>query len=1091
MLTRLLHSMVTLGAIIVAYELYVLTVVPLLEPPHVVARKQERITEKDREYANRAVGKYQRLLSAYFAPDHWSQIREPKVIESGAVMLVLDDYDRHDDNRVDMTHFALVIFPTPRDQSAAPPRDAIILEAPQGAHLQFDDHFHPERGQIGQIVRGVFPGPITIRSDMKEPGPDDDLLVETSDVEMNSKLLVSPNEVRFRLGQNVGSGRELEIRLLKDEQAESRSGGMKVAGVETLEIRREVKLRAFLGTSSLLPGGAPEPKNEDRAASNGRQLIRRLPLAEATSISVFSSLLGKGQGRVHLVSAGEPASPQAAAAPSKPPVDVTCTGPFHFDFQSYIASFDRDVEVVQLNPEGPSDQMSCQQLDIHFGPKAPADDGSPPSADFAHDEQKDLARLTAESVIAQGYPVVVVSPSRQAEARANKIELQIPQRKVILSGGQDVSLAQGQNILRAPTIQYQQPDRDATTKIGNFHADGPGTLQYVPNPKKPDQVFTAAWKAQVELGRNSGQPVFTLTGRPQLIMTGMGELTADQVIVYLREVAAVADGEPANDGTEPAPNREKIQVRPDRLNAIGQVEVNSPQLLARTRELKTTFHEESPLAAQAGSGAVGRGLPGDRPADNSSRLNLAPGSSSPNAKTNQIAADEIDLVVALRGTHPAPTNLVCNGHVAFRDVPKPGETEQLDVRGGQLVADQLDTAARMIIHGAAANEPPGSQLTEIKAHGMTMHATDVQLDEAQNRLWVDGPGVATITPTHDLMSKSTAAPTPFDIHWQGGLNFDGRQVVFDRQITVVGADDRLWCDQLIGTLAAPIKFGQRVDPQTARLAEVECRGSVIIDHLTRDATGTVTSHDRGQLNRLTINQLTNRISGDGPGVLRSTSSRDAAQFNAMPATATTKQPAANPAQLHFLRVDFQRGLDGNILTKEIAFHDRVHTIYGPVDAWEQELDVNHPETLPPDTVTLSSDDLSVNEDPIAARNKVDTPEQGGSKLGPVQLRATGSVQIDGQSPGQGVFAANAASASYEQIKELFVLEGTDRQPATLRHQSQVGGQLKLVTDTARRIQFNRLTGQVQQDGVHLFEYTPGDPTPAVPKNALAPPPRLK
>jgi hypothetical protein len=551
---------------------------------------------------------------------------------------------------------------------------------------------------------------------------------------------------------------------------------------------------------------------------------------------------------------------------------------------------------------------------------------------------------------------------------------------VILSGGQDVSLSQGQNILRAPTIQYQQPDRDATTKIGNFHADGPGTLQYVPNPKKPDQVFTAAWKAQVELGRNSGQPVLTLTGRPQLIMTGMGELTADQVIVYLREVAAIADAEPAADASGQPPNREKVQVRPDRLDAIGQVEVNSPQLLARTRELKTTFHEESPLPSQVGVGSHG---PADNhPADNSSRLNPAPGTNSPDAKTNQIAADEINLVVALRGTHPAPTNLVCNGHVAFRDVPKPGETEQLDVRGGQLVADQLDSAARMIIHGAAPNEPPGSQLTEFNAHGMTMHAADVQLDEAQNRLWVDGPGVATVTPTHDLMAKSSsAAPMPFDIHWQGGLNFDGRQVVFDRQITVVGADDRLWCDQLIGTLAAPIQFGQRVDPQTARLAEVECRGSVAIDHLTRDAAGNVTSHDRGQLNRLTINQLTNRISGDGPGVLRSTSSRDANQFNAIPAAAASaKQPAANSAQLHFLCVDFQRGLDGNVLTKEIAFHDRVRTIYGPVDAWEQELDVNHPETLPPDTITLSSDDLNVNEDPIAARNKVDTPGQGGGKL---------------------------------------------------------------------------------------------------------------
>ena len=133
---------------------------------------------------------------------------------------------------------------------------------------------------------------------------------------------------------------------------------------------------------------------------------------------------------------------------------------------------------------------------------------------------------------------------------------------MILSGGQDVSLSQGQNILRAPTIQYQQPDHDATTKIGNFHADGPGTLQYVPNPQKPDQVFTATWKAQVELGRNSGQPVLTLTGRPQLVMTSMGELTADQVIVYLREVAAAVESEPAGDGAEQPLNREKVQVRP-------------------------------------------------------------------------------------------------------------------------------------------------------------------------------------------------------------------------------------------------------------------------------------------------------------------------------------------------------------------------------------------------------------------------------------------------------------------------------------------------------------------------------------------------
>jgi hypothetical protein len=1086
MLKRLLHSTVTLVAIIVAYELYVLAVVPWLEPSLAV-RAKANITASDWDVGAHAITKYQRLLSAYFPPDHWSQQRTPKVIESGSVMLVLDDYDRHDDNRVDMSHFALVMFPTPRDQGATPPRDAIILEAPQGAHLQFDENFHPERGQLGQILHGVFPGPITIRSDMKNPGPDDDLLVETSDVEMNPKLLVSPNEVRFRLGPNVGSGRELEIRLLKDEQSESRSGGLKIAGIETMEVRREVKLRVFLGGSSLLPGSKPEHSSEDRAADSEPRQLRRLPFA--------SNAIENGDRNIRLTSAEVPASQgEKTAPPAKPPVDVTCSGPFHFDFQTYIASFERDVEVVQLNANGPSDQLSCQQLDIHFAPKA-ADGDAPPTADTTREQQKDLGKLVAQTAIAQGYPVVVVSPSRSAEARGGRVELQIPQRKVTISGGQDVSLTYGPNVLRAPTIQYQQPDRDATTHIGNFHADGPGTLHYLPDPKKPNQVFEAAWKSSVDLGRNSGQPMLTLAGRPQMLMTGMGELTADQVVVFLRELDADADGTHDAAPTGPNDTPHKFHVFPDRLDAVGQVEVDSPQLLARTRELKAQFQVETPPAVlpiaasvpTAAAAAANSGTPaGNLGANNSTGLNLSPrdnSATSPPGVTHQIVADEIQLQVAIRGSKAAPTNLACNGHVAFREVPKPGATDEpLDVRGGQLTADQLDTAARMIIHGAAPNQPPGSQLTEIKARGMTMRAADVNIDQGQNRLWVDGPGEAIVVPTHNVAGNASAAPTPFDIHWQGALDFDGRHVVFRRDITVVGADDRLWCDQLTGTLTSAVQFGQHSDPQKPELAEVECRGNVVIDHVARDTVG-LTSHERGQLARLTYNQQTGRVTGDGPGVLRST--HLGGQFSATPMPSSgAKEPAANRSQLHFLRIDFQHGLDGNLTTKEIAFHERVHTIYGPVDAWEQELDANHPETLPSDTITVTSDDLNVNEDPVAAHTSGEAKAGSLGKLGPVQMRATGSVQIDGSSPAQGTFAASAASAAYEQLKEMFILEGTDRQPATLRHQSGVGG--KQITDTARKIQYNRITGQVQQDGVHMFEFTPGEALPTTPKNARAP-----
>ena len=61
---------------------------------------------------------------------------------------------------------------------------------------------------------------------------------------MNTKLLYTTSPVRFRLGQNVGGGRELEIRFLEDEACRSRTiSGLKIAGIDSLEIRRDVRMR--------------------------------------------------------------------------------------------------------------------------------------------------------------------------------------------------------------------------------------------------------------------------------------------------------------------------------------------------------------------------------------------------------------------------------------------------------------------------------------------------------------------------------------------------------------------------------------------------------------------------------------------------------------------------------------------------------------------------------------------------------------------------------------------------------------------------------------------------------------------------------
>jgi hypothetical protein len=181
------------------------------------------------------------------------------------------------------------------------------------------------------------------------------------------------------------------------------------------------------------------------------------------------------------------------------------------------------------------------------------------------------------------------------------------------------------------------------------------------------------------------------------------------------------------------------------------------------------------------------------------------------------------------------------------------------------------------------------------------------------------------------------------------------------------------------------------------------------------------------------------------------------------------RPDESGSKLHFLRVDFHRGLAGNLYTRELTLFERVRSVYGPVDAWEQELDASRAETLPPDAMTLTCDELRINEDPIAARSAPTTTAPESQPIGPIQLQASGNVRIDGQAPGQGPFSAQAGRASYEQAKDVFLLEGDGRTPATLWRAGQQGA-----PPAARMIRYDRRTGDVSVSGIQYIEITPTD-----------------
>lgn len=1044
MLARILRSLIALATIIVVYQGYVLLAVPLLEPP-LAARPGTPATEESRDAARQSFRKYQKLLSNYFPAEHWSQQRPPKVLMNGPALLVLDSYQRFDDGRVDIPQFAVLIFPTPMEEGGPAPRDAIILEAPQGATLQFDENFRLERGQVGQITHGNFPGPITIRSDMQEPGPEDDLLIETAELSMTTKLLYSNKPVRFRMGSNVGSGRELEIRLL--EGPDARSNKM---GVASIEILRDVRLRVDLKTDDLLPG----------------QL--------SASVASPSSNVRN-----------EPA----------PPVDITCTGPFHFDLVRYVASFDQNVKIRQLNPNGPGYALDANQLDIHFSPRALESGAPAPAIDANRRQQSELRRIEPSLIVAQGEPVVITSPAHSAEARAQKVQVHLGQRRVTMDGGRDTVLVFGSNVLKAPAIDYWHPADDATTRIGRFRATGPGSLYYVLNEENPSEVFQAAWQTSVELGRSNGQPMLALDGRPQLGVANAGSLTADQLRLTFRELQSVAAAD-AKEG--------KLQLIPDRLAAAGRVEIMSPTLTGRTEQLLAIFESpHNPLTNTTAAGGARDGSPATRTPESGSSQGIAsqlnPSAQRKKSPTSayHIETDRMQLGVILQGRDATPSSLLCEGNVVFREIALvPSPKQPLEFRGGQLTATGLDLdAGRIKIFGKppltpgaeayTADVDPESLWVQLSGHGMTFKTDAVEVDQRENRLWSEGPGKATILVTKDMDGRATEKPYAIEIRWQEGMEFDGRRAVFRGDIRGQGPDSTLRCHQMIAKLAAPIDFNAPKGGEeqgASDIAEIEFQGQVIINHRSRDSDGPI-SHDRIQVVNFSINQQTGNISGRGPGVIRSTRFNNSSTglgglggFGGQPAAGAANSPAS-ASKLVFVRTDFDGPIKGNIYTRMLEFNDRVRTVFGPVDSWEQEIDGTRPDALPPESLTIECEVLRANEDPMAARAARGPGETGGNPFGPIQLHAERNVKIDARSKTQARLRANAATATYDRGKEIILLKGA---PATLWLQNRPGEAASPIN--ANSVSYSLATGLPELRGLQNAEIN----VPNAPQNLFGP-----
>jgi lipopolysaccharide export system protein LptA len=1027
MLTRLTHSAIAFAVTVVLYQAYVLAVVPFVEPEWSPEELAEAATEEHFEEGRQAPDKSRELLAAYFPAEHWSLEKRPITIENGQTLIVLDEkYTQSQQGELRVPHCAIVFFPKTRVRGVAPPRDAIVLEPTGGAVLQMDRTAASGSG-FGNMQFGQLGGEIRVRSDMREPGPQDDLLIVTRDLYMNEdgiRTARSDEAVTMQIGPHAGRGRGLDIRFLKSDRSSGSAQGTLYGKLESLKLLTEVSAEIAAGGLSFLEEATGVSPKADAAATSGD------PLAQS-------------------------------------PVRIQSAGPLEIEFNHYNTTFFQKVRVRQVQPDGKLDQLLAEDhLILYFNKanrwNAGGDGVAPTSAtpageSFAIEPASIFALGTAEA------PVMLQAPSRDAAAQCKQMWIELTKRKIILSGGEEggmVALRHRGAEIHSPSVEYTLPPQNSPARIGLLRATGNGRLNAVLDPARPDATMEVRWTQSLQVVRRRDakgheQPVLILDGRPKVSMPGTGELYADALEVFLREVESTAATSKSPSDGSPIP----ASVVPELLTARGRVAIRSTQLTGDVNQLDIRIERPADVAgpvaaAQAPSGAT----PGAPPAAMFSAAQLMPSAGRGPERFYEIKGVVLKLNVAMRDRQVDVTRVNVSGNVDFKELPISGGAPTLRILAERLKvtgANTLDTEIE--IRGAGGQNGAPLENAEIEAQGAQILAPLVTIHRGRREALIDSPGVVEMLVDRDLSGQPLAAPEPMEIKWQDRLRLDGNRLSFIGNVQVTNSTGWLRTAELVAQIAGPSLFDGVSGGQRPQLEQLECTGGAVAEFDQRDGNGFV-SRQHVEVQTMIANQLSGEIRGDGPGKIDSIhhSRGNAGLLAPIGGPAAAAAPPANgPPQLRHLHIEFDSGVGGNLHAKTVNVYGNVRTVYGPIEDWQQRLAMTPGGVPGPETIWLNCDKLQVTESPAVVRQM---PPQ---RL--VELLAEGRVEIEGKDEKQGSFVANGHRTTFDQAKSMLVLQGDGTTPAMLSIQERPGAQYQ--TSTAQKLTYWQSTGRVSVEGL--------------------------
>ncbi len=987
---------------------YRLVIVPWVEPRVADTATALELSPEQAAAIRARADKRLAALGDVFPEGSWER-DDPIVLESRQMRLLFKQYHSLPDGRVNLVPCTLVML-SDRNRSAddGGAGRTVVLRAPQGAVLEFDEPLDLRQGRLAKLVGGSLRGQVTIRGTPTGPDADDEIEIVTRDVELAELEIRTTEMVQFRYGRSTGSGRALVAALLpKAGGGGPGMSGPNIGGVDSIRLDRDVRMRLEGFSGGLLSG--PDAPRQTVTGTAG-------PDAE------------------------------------QPPVLVSCRGALCMNVSANVITCEDKVEVVRTAAGGATDQLSCDLLAIMLA-RGEAEPGRGAAG----------GGLKPVEIQARGTPVIARSTAAELEAKGARLGYEIATRRILLDGEEPVSLVVQGSEMQARSIDYcPGPPGDP----GSLMAVGPGVLATRSPGSPPVQ---ARWQKWLRMRPDGAGHVASLAGEADVTIEGQGRLSAAEMHLWL-DVDRSMPAEPRPAGaagttlagvkptrmlarglveidTEPLTARtERMELWfkhvaaaaptpalvPAQPTATAAVAAAPPQAVAPAKPADPAPPTRGKMIA---TGGLVRGL-----------ISMAPG----NNQIEEISLENQVLLVeeprGLAAAAPAepglsiagdqlqlsrPTGFDARAVVSGR--PAKVQGRGLDLEGPLVEFDRGRN--RLLVDGAGTlGLPMTSAASGFESLGMIGGAAPPAAPAAG-------------TPAGRLV-----------VAWQGRMDFDGQTARFVDRVTTTSGATALQAGSLDVVFTQPMDFSaegmQRGAPR-ADVARIACGSGVKIESQSAAADGS-RSLEKLFVRDLVLDRATGDVSGTGPGRLTSTRFGQGPAL-AMPAVATPGQPApaappTRPDELTYLGVDFQKGLRGNMNRRQMDFHQRVEAIWGPVAGWGDALDPHAPGGLAPRAVAITSDVLGVAQ----------APPPPGQRRTSIELMAGGNVLVEGES-----FTARSARLSWSEAKDLLVFEGDGRSDAQLFRQVKVGAPMS--SASAGKILYWRALNRVDVDDARFLD----------------------